>query len=127
MHPTIGRKICVITAGIKKYKSIIKKEKKHDRILLSAETKLNSTEILISSALIDSCISHDEFVLVNNVLKEYDTKEAITNHNTSNNLVDMIKEILISEKELTDANYERLKKALSYIENNSIDSAIIGI
>ena len=33
---------------------------------------INSIEVLISKALIDSCISHDNFVLVNNVLKEYD-------------------------------------------------------
>ena len=67
---TIGLKICVITAGIKKYKSIIKKKKKkHDKIVLLAKSKLNSIEVLISKALIDSVISHDEFVLINNVLK----------------------------------------------------------
>ena len=37
-----------------------------------AKSKLNSIEVLISKALIDSNISHDEFVLINNVLKEYD-------------------------------------------------------
>ena len=38
----IELKICVITAGIKKYKSIIKEEKKkHDKIVLSAKSKLN--------------------------------------------------------------------------------------
>ena len=43
-----------------------------------AESKLNTTEIVISKDLIDSYISHDEFSLVNNVLKEYrDMKEAI--------------------------------------------------
>ena len=69
---TIGLKICVITAGIKKYKSIIKKKKKkHDKIVLLAKSKLNSIEVLISKALIDSNISHDEFVLINNVLKEF--------------------------------------------------------
>ena len=79
----IGSKICVITAGIKKYKSIIKKKKKkHDKIVLLAKSKLNSIEVLISTALIDSNISKDEFVLVNNVLKEfYDTKEKIKNSN----------------------------------------------
>ena len=34
--------------------------------------KLNTIEVLISRALINSYISHEEFVLVNNVLKEYD-------------------------------------------------------
>ena len=66
----IGLKICAITAGIKKYKSIIKKKKKkHDKIVLLAKSKLNSIEVLISKALIDSVISHDEFVFINNVLK----------------------------------------------------------
>ena len=76
---TIGLKICVITAGIKKYKSIIKKKKKkHDKIVLLAKSKLNSIEVLISKALIDSVISHDEFVLINNVPKEYNkVKEEI--------------------------------------------------
>ena len=39
-------------------------------------------EVLISKALIDSNVSHDEFVLIKNVLKEfYDTKEEIENSN----------------------------------------------
>ena len=76
-----GLKTCVITAGIKNHKSIIKKKKKkHDKIVLLAKSKLNSTEVLISNVLIDSNISHDEFVLTNNVLKEfYDMKEEIKN------------------------------------------------
>ena len=70
-------KICAITAGIKKYKSIIKKKKKkHDKIVLLAKSKLNSIEVLISKALIDSVISHDEFVLINNVLKGHDKMKA---------------------------------------------------
>ena len=65
-----GLKICSITTGIKKYNSIIrKKKKKHDKIVLPAKSKLNSVEILIPKALIDSNISHDEFVLINTVLK----------------------------------------------------------
>ena len=40
-----------------------------------AKSKLNSIEVLISMALIDSVISHDEFVLTNNVLKEYKKNE----------------------------------------------------
>ena len=50
----IGLKICAITAGIKKYKSIIKKKKKkYDKIILLAKSKLRSIEILLSNALID--------------------------------------------------------------------------
>ena len=72
-NSAIGLKICAIAAGIKKYKSIIKKKKKkHDKIVFLAKSKVNSVEVLISKALIDSNISHDEFVLINNVLKEYD-------------------------------------------------------
>ena len=67
---TIWLEICVITAGIKKYKLIIKKKKKkHDQIVLLAKTKLSSIELLVSKALIDSNISDDEFVLVNDVVK----------------------------------------------------------
>ena len=49
-----------------------------------AKTKLNTIEILISRALVDSYISHDKFVSINNVLEEYnDMKEAIKNLKTS--------------------------------------------
>ena len=45
-----------------------------------AKSNLNSLEILISEALINSNINHDEFVLINNVLKKYDdVKEEIKN------------------------------------------------
>ena len=73
--------ICEINAGIKKYKSIInKKKKKHNRGVLLAKSKLNSIEVLSSKTLIDSSISHDEVVLINNVVKEiYDMKEEIKN------------------------------------------------
>ena len=36
------------------------------------KTKLNTAEVLIFKALIDSNISNDEFALINIVLKEYD-------------------------------------------------------
>ena len=73
MSSAIGLKICPTTAGIKKNKSIIKKKKrKHDKIVLLAKSKLNNIEFLIFKTFIDSVISHDEFVLINNVLKEYD-------------------------------------------------------
>ena len=44
--------------------------------------KLNDIDVLNSKALINSSINHDEFVLVNIVLKEYDDlKEEIKNPN----------------------------------------------
>ena len=64
--------MCAITAGIKKYKSIIKKKKKkHDKIMLLLKDKLNTIDVLISNALIGSYISCGKFVLVNDVLREY--------------------------------------------------------
>ena len=45
-----------------------------------AKYKLNSIEGSISKTVIDSNISHDEFVLINNAQKEYDDmKEEIKN------------------------------------------------
>ena len=88
MSSVIGLKICVITEGIKKYNPIIKKKKKkHDKIVLLTKTKLNSTEDVISKALIDSNITHDEFVLIDNMLKEYDEmKEETKTFNRSSDL-----------------------------------------
>ena len=76
--------MCAITAVIKKYQSIIKKKKKkHNKIVLLAKSKLNRIKVLISEALIHSVISHDEFVTINNVLKEYyEMKEEIKNLKT---------------------------------------------
>ena len=56
---------------------------KHDKIVMLAKSTLNSIETLLSKALVDSNISHDEFVLINNMLKEYDNmKEEIKNLKT---------------------------------------------
>ena len=69
---TIGLTIYTITAAIKKYKSTIrKKKKKHNKMVLLAKFKLNSKEVVISKAFNDSVIIHDECLLINNVLKEY--------------------------------------------------------
>ena len=76
----VGLRSCVITAVIKKRKSIInKKKRKHDKIVLLAKSKLNSIEVLICKALVD----YDKFVLMNNVVKEYSKmKEEIKNLKT---------------------------------------------
>ena len=37
-------------------------------------------------------------------------------------MFDVMKELLISEKEFTGSNYKRLQRNLVYIENNLIDS-----
>ena len=60
----VGINLCAITAGIKKYKSIIKKKKKkHDKIVLLGKDTLNTIEVLVSKS--SSYISHDQFVSVN--------------------------------------------------------------
>ena len=59
-------------------------KKKHDKMVFLGKTKVNSMGVLISEALIDSNINHDEFSLKNNVLKVYDDmKEKINNLKTS--------------------------------------------
>ena len=69
---TVGLKICAITTRIKKYKAIIEKNrKKHDKIVLLGKAKFDTIEFQISKALTDSYISDAKFVLVNNVLREY--------------------------------------------------------
>ena len=40
-------------------------------MVLLQKSKLNKIEDLIPKALIDSTISHDEFVLINHLRKEY--------------------------------------------------------
>ena len=68
----IGLKIYTITGGIRKHKSMNKKKKKkHNKRVLLTKSKLNSIEVLICKALIDSNISQDEFLLINDVLKGF--------------------------------------------------------
>ena len=66
--------IISMTAGIikKLLSTTIKKKKKHDQILMLAKSKYNSIEALISQALIDIDISHEEFITI---LKEKDKYE----------------------------------------------------
>ena len=52
--------------------------------MVLGKDQLNTIEVLISKALIDSYISHDEFVSVNNVLRNYnEMKKEIKNPGTS--------------------------------------------
>ena len=51
---------------------------------MPAKPKLNGIEILISKALIGSCIIHGEVIQVNNLLNEFsDMREAVKNLKTS--------------------------------------------
>ena len=61
------------TGIVKKLLHITKsKKKKHDKILMLAKSKLNNIENLVSQALIDMEISHEEYIAV---LKEKDKYE----------------------------------------------------
>ena len=63
--------ICAINPGTKKCKSvIIKKGKKHEKLVLLGKDKLDTLEFLISKVLICSYASHDEFISVNNLYRE---------------------------------------------------------
>ena len=63
-----------ITTGIikKLLSTAIKKKEKHNQILMLAKSKCNSIEALISQALNDIDISHEEFI---KILKEKDRYE----------------------------------------------------
>ena len=49
-----------------------KKKKKHDKIPMLAKSKLNSIETLITQALIDIEISHEEFITILNKKDKYE-------------------------------------------------------
>ena len=73
-----------LTTGI--FKKILsttrKKKKKRDKIRMFAKSKLNSIETLISQALIDMEISHEEFITI---LKEKDKYEKMKENLRSEN------------------------------------------
>ena len=73
-----------LTTGIvKKLLNITRnKKKKHDKILMLAKSKLNSIETLISQALIDMEISHEEFITI---LKKKDKYEKMKDNLRSEN------------------------------------------
>ena len=71
------------TGIIKKLLSMTRnKKKKHDKILMLAESKFNSIKTLISRALNDLDISHEEFVTI---LKEKDRYEKMKDNLRSEN------------------------------------------
>ena len=74
---------CLTTGRIKKLMNITrKKNKKHDKILMLAKSRLNSIEILVSQALIDMEINHEEFVTI---LKKKDNYETMKDNLRSEN------------------------------------------
>ena len=61
------------TGIIKKLLNLTRnKKKKHDKFFMLAESKLNSIESLISQALNDLDISHQEFIIILNEKDKYE-------------------------------------------------------
>ena len=81
---TIGESVGIVSASftlifslttgiIKKLLNMtINKKKKHDQLLMLAKSKFNSIETLISQALIDLDISHEEFIMILNEKDKYE-------------------------------------------------------
>ena len=62
------------TRIIKKLLKVTRKKKKHNKIVMLAKSKLNSIETLISQALIDLDIRHEEFKTTVNEKEKYEQK-----------------------------------------------------
>ena len=71
------------TGIVKKLLSITRnKKKKHNKILILAKSKLNSIETLVSQALIDVEISHEEFITILKQKNKYEKmKDNVRNVN----------------------------------------------
>ena len=86
----------VFTVGIRISKSLLKltkkRKKKHNKIIVLAKTKLNMIDTLLSSALNDSEISHEEFT---NIINEANIYE---------NIKENIKELTIEPSSLERTN-----------------------
>ena len=81
---TIGESVGIVSASftlifsltteiIKKLLNMtINKKKKHDQLLMLAKSKFNSIETLISQALGDLDISHEEFIMISKEKHKYE-------------------------------------------------------
>ena len=77
----------VTTGVVKKLLNIMRKKKKHNKIITIARNKLNIIETLISQALIDFDISHEEFSKIIYEKNNYEQiKGNIRNAKSINNL-----------------------------------------
>ena len=81
----------IFTIGMGISKSLLKvtkkRKKKHNKIIALAKSKLNTIETLLSSALNDSKISHEEFTNI------------ITERNIYENIKENIKELMTEPSE----------------------------
>ena len=112
----IGLKICAIAAGIKKYKSISKKKKKkHHKTVLLAKSKSNGIKVLISKTLIDSVVNHGEFVLINNVLREYDKIKEETQFKYLIRPLDLARIVNFSNRKVFNSTRKFIEDFIKYI------------
>ena len=87
----------ITTGFVKKFlKTTRNKKKKHNKIVMLARNKLNSTESKISEALINNEISHEDFMTILNEEKKYrELKESIrmmNSHRSDAEKVSLIEE-----------------------------------
>ena len=80
-----------------------KRKKKHNKIITLAKSKLNTIETLLSSALNDSKISHEEFTNIITEKNIYENIKDITEEKIINNILIIFKIllILIKKKKIT--------------------------
>ena len=95
----------VFTIGTGISKSLLKvtkkRKKKHNKIIVLAKNKLNMIDTLLSSALNDSEISHEEFT---NIINEANIYE---------NIKENIKELTIEPGALARSSLERMKEPIT--------------
>ena len=78
-----------------------KRKKKHNKIIALAKNKLNTIDTLLSSALKDSEISHEEFTNI------------ITETNVYENIKENIKELTIEPSALASSSLERMTEPIT--------------
>ena len=85
--------ICTVTTGVvKTFLNITrKKKKKHNKIIVLARSKLNIIENLISQALIDFEITHEEFSKI--IYEKNNYEQIIDNIKSVKNVDDLNKKI----------------------------------
>ena len=95
----------IFTIGTGISKSLLnvtkKRKKKHNKIIVLAKNKLNMIDTLLSSALNDSEISHEEFT---NIINEANIYESIKQN---------IKELTIEPSALASSSLERMTEPIT--------------
>ena len=85
--------------------------KKHDKILMLAKSKLNSIEILISQALNDMEISHEEFNIILKEKVKYKRMKYILENENKNKKLQRTK--MLCKENFTKLQRMRIRNQLS--------------